>query len=91
MGIDRKFQKMNSRRIQGRMKITVNKIPKTAVNNQILIKNSSLDIQNPKQKIITSDAIILMIPKMNMHNTKSEKTRVKKIVNMNSPNRMLKF
>jgi len=56
------------------MKITVNKIQKTAVNNQILIKNSSLDIQKPKQKIITNGVIILMIPKMilkrDMHNTK---------------------
>ena len=78
-GIDRKFQKINSnssRRVQARMKITVNKIPKTAVNNQILIKNSSLDIQKPKQKVITSDAIIVMIPKTNMHNTKSEKTKI---------------
>ena len=69
-GIDRKFQKISSRRIQGRMKITVNKIQKTAVNNQILIKNSSLDIQKPKQKIITNGVIIVMIPKMNMQNTK---------------------
>ena len=58
------------------MKITVNKIQKKEVNNQILIKNSSLDIQKPKQKIITNDAITLMIPQMNMHNTNSEKTIV---------------